>query len=210
MSDRAGLMRMYGFATKWSTIAGCPPLLFLAMFATPVVTLLYAPSYARGAWPLALLAVGQPVNAATGPCGHVVTMIGRSDLVLKNSVAALVLNIVLNLILIPPYGMIGAGLAWGISIVAWNMIRLWQVHRVLSMQPFGPWTRPVAVALLVFVGTAAGLRLALDSAPAVLAILGGAGGATIAYAAALVAASAFDEEDGFLPGPLARLARSPH
>jgi len=111
-------MRMYGFATKWSTIAGCPPLLFLALFATPVVTVLYAPSYARGAWPLALLAIGQTVNAATGPCGHVVTMIGRSDLVLKNSVAALVLNLVLNLALIPPYGMIGAGLAWGVSIVA--------------------------------------------------------------------------------------------
>jgi O-antigen/teichoic acid export membrane protein len=210
LSDRAGLMRMYGFATKWSTIAGCPPLLFLALFATPVVTLLYAPSYARGAWPLALLAIGQTVNAATGPCGHVVTMIGRSDLVLKNSVAALVLNIVLNLILIPPYGMIGAGLAWGVSIVAWNMIRLWQVHRVLAMQPFGPWTRPVGLALAVFLATAAGLRLLLDSEPAALSILVGAAGSTVAYGAALVIASAFDDEDGFLPGPLARLVRSPH
>ena len=32
LSDRAGLARMYSFATKWSTIAGCPPLLFLALF----------------------------------------------------------------------------------------------------------------------------------------------------------------------------------
>jgi O-antigen/teichoic acid export membrane protein len=208
LSDRAGLARMYAFATKWSTIAGCPPLLFLALFATPIVTLLYAPSYSRGAWPLALLAIGQTVNAATGPCGHVVTMIGRSDLVLKNSLAALVLNVVLNVVLIPPFGMVGAGVAWGVSIVAWNMYRLWQVHRVLEIQPFGPWTRPVAVALTAFVAVAAVLRLALEDAPAALTILGGAAGATIVYGAALVVASAFDDDDGFLPGPLARLVRS--
>jgi O-antigen/teichoic acid export membrane protein len=208
LSDHVGLARMYGFATKWSTIAGCPPLLFLALFAAPIVTLLYGGSYARGAWPLALLAIGQTVNAATGPCGHVVTMIGRSDLVLKNSLAALVLNVVLNVALIPPYGMVGAGLAWGVSIIVWNMIRLWQVYDVLSMQPFGAWSRPVGVALLVFVGASGGLRLALDSTPAVVAILVGAAGATIAYAVALVATSAFDDEDRFVLGPLARLSRT--
>ena len=54
-----------------------PPLLFLALFATPVIALLYPDSYTRGAWPMALLAIGQTVNAATGPCGHMVTMVGR-------------------------------------------------------------------------------------------------------------------------------------
>ena len=208
LSDHAGLDRMYGFATKWSTIAGCPPLLFLTLFALPIVTLLYGPTYARGAWPLALLAIGQTVNAATGPCGHVVTMIGRADLVLKNSLIALVLNVLLNVALIPPYGMVGAGLAWGISIVIWNLIRLWQVYRVLGMQPFGDWSRPVGLALTVFVLTAAGLRVLLDSAPAALAILGGAAGATLAYATALLATSSFDDEDNLILGRFARIGRA--
>jgi O-antigen/teichoic acid export membrane protein len=208
LSDHAGLDRMYRFATKWSTIAGCPPLLFLTLFALPIVTLLYGPSYARGAWPLALLAIGQTVNAATGPCGHVVTMIGRADLVLKNSLIALVLNVLLNVALIPPYGMVGAGLAWGISIVIWNLIRLWQVYRVLGMQPFGDWSRPVGLALTVFVLTAAGLRVLLDSAPAALAIVGGAAGATLAYATALLATSSFDDEDNLILGRFARIGRA--
>jgi O-antigen/teichoic acid export membrane protein len=208
LSDHVGLDRMYGFATKWSTIAGCPPLLFLTLFALPIVTLLYGPSYARGAWPLALLAIGQTVNAATGPCGHVVTMIGRADLVLKNSLIALVLNVLLNVALIPPYGMVGAGLAWGISIVIWNLIRLWQVYRVLGMQPFGDWSRPVGLALTVFVLTAAGLRVLLDSAPAALAIVGGAAGATVAYATALLATSSFDDEDNLILGRFARIGRA--
>jgi O-antigen/teichoic acid export membrane protein len=123
-------------------------------------------------------------------------------------VIALVLNVVLNVALIPPYGMVGAGLAWGISIVIWNLIRLWQVYRVLGMQPFGDWSRPVGLALTVFVLTAAGLRLLLDSAPAALAIIGGAAGATLAYATALLATSSFDDEDNLILGRFARIGRA--
>ena len=92
--------------------------------------------------------------------------------------------------------------------MAWNFYRLWQVWDVLHMQPFGRWTQPVGLALVVFVVVAGLLRVALGGAPAALTILGGAAGATAAYGAALVMLSAFDDEDGFLPGPLARLARS--
>jgi O-antigen/teichoic acid export membrane protein len=135
-------------------------------------------------------------------------MIGRADLVLKNSVIALVLNVLLNVALIPPYGMVGAGLAWGISIVIWNLIRLWQVYRVLGMQPFGDWSRPVGLSLSVFVLTAAALRVLLGSEPAALAIIGGAAGATLAYAMALLATSSFDDEDNLILGRFARIGRA--
>jgi len=208
-SDHDGLRRMYSFATKWSTLVGCPALIFLALYATPVLHVFYDNSYARGAWPLALLAIGQVVSAATGPCGHVVTMIGRSDLVLQNSLAALVLNLVLSVALIPPFDLVGAGLAWGISIIAWNVIRVWQVWRVLHMHPFGDWTARLGAALAAFTITAGVLRVLLDGAPAPVALLVGATGATLVYAAALIAAGAFDEDDRFLPRPVARLARVP-
>jgi O-antigen/teichoic acid export membrane protein len=208
-SDTEGLKRMYSFATKWSTLVGCPALIFVALYATPVLHVFYADSYARGAWPLALLAIGQVVSAATGPCGHIVTMIGRSDLVLKNSVAALILNLVLSVALIPPFGIVGAGLAWGISIIAWNAIRVWQVWDILHMHPFGDWTLRVGAALASFTAAAAAARVLLDGVSAPAALVVGATGATIVYAAALVAAGAFDEDDRFLPGPVARLARVP-
>ena len=207
LSDRTALRSMYSFATKWATIAGCPPLIFLALFAGPVITVLYGDSYSRGAWPLALLALGQTVNAATGPCGHVVTMVGRTDLVFRNSAFALVLNLALNLLLIPPYGMIGAGAAWGISIAAWNVVRLVQVQRVLDMQPFGSWTPRVAVALVTFVATATALRIWLPGSPALAMLVLGAVGSALVYVVALLAVRAVDEEDEVLPGPLLRRAR---
>jgi O-antigen/teichoic acid export membrane protein len=207
LHDREGLRSMYSFATKWSTIVGCPPLIFLALFATPIITLLYQDSYSRGALPMALLALGQTFNAATGPCGHVVTMVGRSDLVLRNSVFALVVNLVLNLILIPPYGMVGAGAAWGISIAAWNVVRVVQVQRVLSMQPFGGWVGRVSCSILAFVVVAVLLRVELRSYSDLEICLLGAFGSAVAYLAALLATRAVDERDRVLPAPVLRLLR---
>jgi O-antigen/teichoic acid export membrane protein len=207
LDDRDGLRSMYSFATKWATIVGCPPLIFLALFATPVITLLYQDSYSGGAWPMALLALGQTVNAATGPCGHVVTMVGRSDLVLRNSLFALVVNLALNVILIPSYGMVGAGAAWGISIAAWNIVRVIQVRRVLAMQPFGDWVGRVSFALLVFVLVAVALRLELPISSDVLLCVVGAIGSGAVYAVALVAARAIDDRDLVLPSPVLRLLR---
>jgi O-antigen/teichoic acid export membrane protein len=204
IGDRAQLATMYRFATKWSTLAGTPPLIFLAMFATPVIALLYPHAYTRGAWPMALLAIGQTVNAATGPCGHMVTMVGRSDLVLGNSLAALVINIALNLALIPPYGLIGAGLAWGISIVAWNLIRLYQAWRVLHMHPFGPWTARAGVALAVFCAAAGAMRLALEGRPPLVQLVAGAVAAALAYGIVLRATGSIGSADPPLPGILSR------
>lgn len=207
VGDRPRLESMYAFATKWSTIVGCPPLVFLALFATPLLTLLYGDAYASGAWALALLALAQTANASTGPSGHIVTMIGRPDLVLVNSLAALLLNLVLNVILIPPYGMVGAAAAWAVSIVAWNVFRLWQVWRVLRMHPFSDWPLRVAASLVVFVGAAAALRLLLDLPSPLAELLVSAVACVLVYGIALVTLRVVDARDRRMPGPFARLAR---
>ncbi len=208
IDDRPQLQTMYRFATKWSTLAGAPPLIFLAFFATPVIALLYPDAYTRGAWPMALLAIGQTVNAATGPCGHMVTMVGRSDLVLGNSLAALVINLALNLALIPPFGLVGAGLAWGISIVAWNLIRLYQAWRVLHMHPFGQWTLPVGAAMVAFCAAAGAMRLLLDGRAPLEQLVAGALVAAAAYVVALRVTGAIRSLDPRAPGPLTRGPRS--
>ena len=195
IGDRGALASMYRFATKWSTLAGCPPLLFLAIFATPVIALLYPNSYTRGAWPMAILALAQTVNAATGPCGHMVTMVGRSDLVLGNSAAALIINLALNLALIPPYGMVGAGIAWGVSIVAWNLIRLYQAWRVLGMHPFGPWVGRTAISLAAFCVTAAAVRLALESQLPLVQIVAGAVASSAVLLAVMAATGLIERRD---------------
>jgi O-antigen/teichoic acid export membrane protein len=64
-------------------------------------------------------------------------MAGNSMLNMLNAAGSLTINIVLNLILIPRYGMSGAAVAWAASIVANNLAALIQVNRLLGQRPFG-------------------------------------------------------------------------
>jgi O-antigen/teichoic acid export membrane protein len=206
--NRRELNALYRFSTKWSTVMGCPPLIFLALFSTPIIVLLYGVSYAAGAWPLALLALGQVVNAITGPCGHIVTMTGRSDLVFQNSIAALILNTVLNVALIPPYGIVGAGAAWAVSIAAWNVFRVGQAFWLLRAQPFGAWVAPVAVALGAFVAAAVAIREGFDGSRASVQFALGITIPTLVYLGALALLRVIDPRNLRGSGSVLSLVRA--
>ena len=185
LRDMRALEAVYSSATKWTSVAGAPAMIFLAVYSSQVLTALYGHQYARGATVLEILAVAQIVNAASGPCGQVVSMVGRSDLVFANSLAALALNIVLNVILIPEIGMVGAALAWAAAIILVNILRIYQVWRVLHVHPFHRWPRAVALALGVFAGAAVVASLGLDRWTPLVDVIAGALAASAAYAVAL-------------------------
>lgn len=196
------LASMYTFATKWATVSACPPITFVALFAAPILLVLYPDGYARGAWPLALLSAAQTINAASGPCGNVTAMIGRTDLVLVNTVVALIANLVLNVILIPPYGMIGAGAAWAVSVVLLNVLRLYQVWRVLSIHPFRGWPARVAIALAAFTAAAAILRVWLDDAAPLIELVVAGVLSGLVYLAALLLLGLIDRRSLWPPRPV--------
>jgi hypothetical protein len=69
-----------------------------------------------------------------------------------NTAVALVLNIGLNLILIPRYGMEGAAIAWAVSIIVDNLMALAEVWLFLGMRPFGKGYLPAAGAAVGCIG----------------------------------------------------------
>ena len=82
-----------------------------------------------------ILSLTMLLATACGPVDSVLLMAGRSWLSLRNSTVALVVNVGLNLVLIPVYGIRGAAIAWAVAIVVRNLLPLVQVRRHLSMWP---------------------------------------------------------------------------
>ena len=154
LGDLSGLRTMYAYATRWATLVGCPPLILVALLASPLLTVFYGHNYARAAIPLAVLALAQTANAATGPCGYIVTMVGRTDLTLQVNVTVLTTNLILNVILIPPFGMTGAGIAWAVSVLLSNSLRLVQAWRSVGIHPFDRHSARVGVVIGVFTAVA--------------------------------------------------------
>jgi len=65
---------------------------------------------------------------------------GRSSWSLVNGLLAVVVNVGLDLLLIPRYGITGAALGWAAAIGAANLMPLAQVARSVRLHPFGRGT----------------------------------------------------------------------
>jgi O-antigen/teichoic acid export membrane protein len=74
---------------------------------------------------------------AAGPVNVVLVMAGKSSWNLYNVAIALVTNVVLNVVLIPPFGITGAAVAWAATILVSNVAALLEVRLFLRLRPLG-------------------------------------------------------------------------
>ncbi len=140
--DRVGVKNMYGASTTWLVLVTWPVYLTMIAFA-PLVMRVFGPEYERGAPALVLLCCAMLVASACGLVDVVLLMLGRSWLSTINVLVALALNVSLNLILAPRFGMMGSATAWVVAILASNLLPLFQTARFGG---FHPWGTPLATA----------------------------------------------------------------
>jgi O-antigen/teichoic acid export membrane protein len=133
--DRAELEASFKSVTKWVFSIGFPIFLIFMLFS-PTLLKVFGKDFGRAATALRLLSAGQIVDAAVGPVGFILSMTGRQNLNLVNSVVLAVVNVGLNVIFIPRYGIAGAGLATAISLAALNVVRVVEVKILYGFTPF--------------------------------------------------------------------------
>lgn len=161
-------------ATLWSVIASWPFYLLLAGFA-PSFMGVFGEGYDAASDVVLILSLTMLLATACGPVDSVLLMAGRSWLSLRNSTVALVVNVGLDLVLIPVDGIRGAAIAWSVAIVVRNLLPLTQARRQLGMWPATRATARVSVLAVTCFGPVAVLALTTDPPAVVLAALGVAG-----------------------------------
>jgi O-antigen/teichoic acid export membrane protein len=178
--DEASARLQYRVGTWWLMALSWPMYLGLAIFA-PVVLRLFGPEFVQGQMALVILSLAMLIGASTGNVTVVLLMGGKSVWALANTAVALVVNVVLNLMLIPSYGMTGAAIAWAASILAINLLPLWQVWRFLRLDPFGRGFLIIAaISMACYGGIGLLVRAALGDTLVGLAVYGLV--ATVVYA----------------------------
>ncbi|WP_299521441.1 polysaccharide biosynthesis C-terminal domain-containing protein [Winogradskyella sp.] len=82
---------------------------------------LFGPMYIQAKEALFLLLIGQLVGSIFGSSGIYMNMTGKQNILHKILLTGLAINITLNIIFIPKYGMNGAALATAISMIIWRI-----------------------------------------------------------------------------------------
>ena len=142
------LDRLFKTATRWLFTLGFPLCLIEVGFAHDLLYV-FGEGFSSGAAALAILALGQLVNIGTGTVAGLLAMVGRARMSVLNSAFFLGLSLALDLLMIPPWGILGAAIANATSLAAVNLLRVIQVRQVLGIFPYDRrFLRPLGAGLI--------------------------------------------------------------
>jgi O-antigen/teichoic acid export membrane protein len=147
---------MFKRITRWIFSLSLPLFLPILLFSSMVLEI-FGNRFTVVSTSLCVLAIGQLVNASTGPVGGMISMSGRSGLELINSASIWVIGIVLCLILIPRWGIMGAAIANASAATLVNVCRAAEVYLLFRIQAYGrEYLKPLAAAIVSGLITYAG------------------------------------------------------
>lgn len=129
------MRRNFSIVTKWLCSASLPLFLILFLFPETVLSLLFGTSYAPAANVLRLLSLGFIIDTFLGPNGNTLIAMGKVRFLIWATLATAVVNIGLNIALIPPLGIEGAAIAFMAAISSFNLIKCWKLYSLSKAQP---------------------------------------------------------------------------
>jgi O-antigen/teichoic acid export membrane protein len=136
--DRAGLENLYWRAAAWVALLSFPGFALSFAMAEPVTSLLYGERYQAAAAILSVLAVGMFLDAAMGFNDAALRVSGNIRWLMGVNVVGAVINVGLNLLLIPSMGALGAGIATGTAMLIYALLKqycLWRATGVRGLHP---------------------------------------------------------------------------
>ena len=149
--DQGGARGLYQVSTWWLMSLAWPFYITVAVFS-PFLMRMFGPEFVEGQTALFILCCSALIGSATGSVDTVLLMGGKSSWNFINTMVALGLNLLLNLLLIPRFGMTGAAIAWGVSLVVNNVAPLIEVWALLLLTPLGRGFPVVARGAMICYG----------------------------------------------------------
>ncbi|MEN8261359.1 MAG: polysaccharide biosynthesis C-terminal domain-containing protein [Pseudomonadota bacterium] len=115
------------------------PSVFLAIlliFFGDFVLSLFGPTFIAGYWPLLVLVASNLVTASAGGVVHLLSMTGHQKISAVVMACSALVNIVLNALLIPRFGLMGAAVATTVSYTVNTVWLVWIARRRLGLHAF--------------------------------------------------------------------------
>jgi len=192
--DPARLAALIGVAVAGLEAIGLLVAALPAIFSPQLVVFLGGQKYAAAAPCLAILSAALGISYVSGVYGNALMALGRQRTLFWLGIGPLGVNLLANLVLIPPLGPSGAAIAVVVSeVVGLLLVRSYCI-RVVGSPPGAPHLRILAAGLGLGVLAAVKFALPLHGRPVLTIVLGGTLGAVV-YAALLLRL-------GGLPAPI--------
>jgi O-antigen/teichoic acid export membrane protein len=163
--DREGIQELYWRTAVWIAVFSFPVFAMTFALADTLTVGMFGAQYAGSASILALLSLGYYFSAALGFNGLTLRVYGLVRYSVVIAVLAAIANIALNLVLIPRFGALGAGIGTAATLVVHNLLKQAGLRKgtgisVLHRRHLRVYGVIVATAAVLF-----GVQQAIDPGP---------------------------------------------
>ena len=134
-NDIDGLKKVVHQSTKmifWSSV----PLVVIFFIFPEFFLGLFGEEFKVGVTAFIFLSCGRLLSSFSGSVGNILQMTGHQNIYASILFFAAILNIILNLILIPEYGINGAAIASMSSLIIWNLSMVFVVKKKFGFYTF--------------------------------------------------------------------------
>ncbi len=141
------LEQLFKLQTRWAFSLTLPFLILLIMFPEHIMKI-FGDTFVNGALALVIISIGRFFDTVVGASGLMIMMIGKPKINTINSLIILVIKIILNIIMIPKYGLIGAAISAALSVALLDILRVCEVYYLLKIHPYNrKLLKPIIAAI---------------------------------------------------------------
>ncbi|MFO8109071.1 MAG: flippase [Thermoplasmata archaeon] len=159
---------IFSVLTKWVCFLTLPFAMILFLYSKEII-FIFGSEYLPAIIPLQILVIFYFINNLMGPNGATLTAYGKTKFLMYATCLAAGMNIGLNILLIPIYGIIGAAVATGISVLSANIARSYKLYSLSGVHSFGP-NNIKPVVSTVITGTLFVMFLKITPIPGVIQV----------------------------------------
>lgn len=135
-NEKEVFSKIYKAITKWIFLVNIMFLFLIIVFSKQILNILFGTEYIQSSSALIILVIGTFIYHLTLTCNNVLSVLKRTKTIFLITFIGATLNIILNLYLIPDYGLIGASIATSISFSLMGLFMLLASIKASKIMPF--------------------------------------------------------------------------
>lgn len=191
--DTQALETRYTLVTRWITLFTLPIVATFVVAPETYLTVFFTERYAVASAAFVALSIGYLFNSSFGPEGMMLEGLGYTGLTFLNTLILVGVNATLDVLLVPRFGIVGAGIATGTALTLAGVAGIVEVYYLRGIHPYSVdwlklWVGIVPAAL-------AGVLVTTVEAPLVLVAVGIPPVICVSYLCVLLLVGGFTERD---------------
>jgi stage V sporulation protein B len=153
-NNHAALNTMLDKSMKYCMITLILIALGITFFIADVITFVFRSDFTQAILPLQILLVGTVIRGGIiQPIGGSLTAIGKPHLLIRVALITIALNVLLDIILIPGLGIVGAAIAASLSLIGGTVVNMALAVKHLSAPFDSGWYTKIGITGILIIAT---------------------------------------------------------